>query len=366
MAMWRQRQSRRSVPLHLAVLGCVLLLTLASTLGVRTSLASSSQANRAQSPPPLNPASVPLPKESGAANFEQAKPGSGKGLKLGYISLGEQIPFAHLVTLSIQKQARRAGATMIVCDSREQTDVTLQCVKNFKTQGVQGYLNFQSDSKASPSICAAGPKGPVIAIDIHQAPCETAFMGANNAYGGLIAGLALGTYFKKNFGCKYDAFVSMEEPAAGTVNDQRMGGYRKGFTKYCALHDLRKENGFRVDMARTVFADVLTALTGRHHIIVVGINDDAIEGALAAARTAGRVNDLYLAAQGADPTSWCLIKKDPQWVADTTYFPERYGEIGVPNLIRLVKGQKVPKNLLVRHRLVTPLNITNLYHPSCK
>jgi ribose transport system substrate-binding protein len=311
---------------------------------------------------------VPLPAEQGAANFEQATPGSGAGLKLGYISLGEQIPFAHLVTVSIQKQAARAGAKMTVCDSREQTSVTLDCVKTFKTQHIQGYLNFQSDAKAAPSICAAGPQVPVISIDIHQPPCERAFMGANNAYGGLIAGLAIGLYFKKNFNCKFDTYVSMEEPAAGLVNDLRMGGYRKGFRKYCPLppNKLRKENAFRVDMARTVFTDVLTALTGQHRIIVVGINDDAIEGALAAARTSGRVKDLYLGAQGADPTAWCLIKKNPQWIADATYFPERYGEIGVPNLIRLVKGQKVPKLLLVRHKLVNMFNISKIYHFTCK
>jgi ribose transport system substrate-binding protein len=362
--MRRLEQGWRNVPLRLAAMSSAIVLILAGTFGAHASLASGTHKTLI----PVNPSTLPLPKETGAANFVNAKPGSGRGLTLGYISLGEQIPFAHLVTLSIQAQARRAGATMKVCDSREQTSVTLDCVKTFKTEHVQGYLNFQSDSKAAPSICAAGPKVPVISIDIHQPPCEKAFMGANNHYGGLIAGIALGWYMKKNFNCKYDAYVSMEEPAAGLVNTLRMGGYRDGFKRYCPLHNVRIENAFRVDMARTVFTDVLTALTGRHTIIVVGINDDAIEGALAAARTAGRVNDLYLAAQGADPTSWCFIKKNTHWVADATYFPERYGQIGVPNLIKLVKGQHVNKLLLVRHRLVNSTNIGKVYPKanSCK
>ena len=360
------RIGRRTIGAGFALLAAALLVT-AGSVEARHSLALGTQTSSTHKVQPINPNSVPLPKENGAANFEQAKPGSGKGLKLGYISLGEQIPFAVLVTRSMRQQARRAGANLIVCDSREQTSVTLDCVKTFKTQGVKGYLNFQSDSKAAPSICAAGPSVPVISIDIHQPPCEKAFMGANNAYGGLIAGLGLGMYFKKNFNCKYDAFVSMEEPAAGVVNTLRMGGYRKGFTKYCGkISNLLTENAFRVDMARTVFTDVLTRLTGRHRIIVVGINDDAIEGALAAARTSGRVNDLFLAAQGADPTAWCYIKKNPQWVADATYFPERYGQIGIPNLIRLVKGQHVPKLLLVRHILVNALNISRIYRFACK
>ena len=61
----------------------------------------------------------------------------------------------------------------------------------------------------------------MIAIDIHQKPCEKAFMGANNLYAGYIAGRAVGAYFKSHFGCKYDTFVSLESSAAGVVNDQR-------------------------------------------------------------------------------------------------------------------------------------------------
>ncbi|GAC1473723.1 MAG: sugar ABC transporter substrate-binding protein [Chloroflexota bacterium] len=356
-------------PLGIAGLVVALVLALASVFGARSSLASglqSSLASRSLAPRPINLAQLKLPKETGAANFETPAAGSGKGLKLGYISLGEQVPFVHLVTVSIKKAAAAAGTTMIVCDSREQTDVSLQCAKNFKTQGVQGYLNFQSDAASSASICAAGPSVPVIAIDIHQAPCEKAFMGANNLYGGIIAGMALGKYAKQNFHCTYDAYVSLEEPAAGIVNDQRMGGFRQGFKRFCPIHNLLKENAFRVDQARTVFADVLTRLTGKHRIFVAGLNDDGIVGAEAAARTAGRVKDLFVGAEGGDPTAWCGIKKNPQWVADATYFPERYGEIGVPNLIRLVKGQSVPKLLLVRHRLINARNIGKLYKFSCK
>jgi ribose transport system substrate-binding protein len=109
----------------------------------------------------------------------------------------------------------------------------------------------------------------------------------------------------------------------------------------------------------------LTTLPGAHHIVVAGINDDAIEGALAAAKTAGRTSDLYVSGQGADPSSWCQIKSDPQWVGDTAYFPERYGQIGVPYLIDAIKGKAIPKLLLVPHEIINAGNIDSVYHPSC-
>jgi ribose transport system substrate-binding protein len=300
--------------------------------------------------------------------FRAAAAGSGAGLKLGYISLSEAVPFIKLVSDSIKKQAEAAGAQLVFCDSQGDAAKALDCAKNFKTQGVQGYLNFQQDAKAAAAICQAGPQVPVIAVDIRQDPCQRAFMGANNERAGFIAGEAVGTFAKSTWNCAYDGFVSLEQPEAGAVNQARMGGYRKGFESVCgagSVKNLKTVNAFRVDMARTAMADVLTSLPGAKKIIVVGINDDSILGALAAARTVGRQGDIYVAAQGADPSSWCEIKKNSNWIADTAYFPERYGEIGVPYLIDLLKGKSVPSNLLVNHQAVTRSNIDQLYHPSC-
>jgi ribose transport system substrate-binding protein len=300
---------------------------------------------------------------SKSVKFIGAKPGSGKGLKLGYISLGESVPFVRLVSNGIKQQAKVAGAQLVFCDSAIDAKKALDCAKTFKTQGVQGYLNFDVFQNASAAICKAGPQVPVIAIDIHQKPCEKAFMGANNLYAGYISGAAVGRYFKSRFSCEYDVFVSLESTAAGVVNEQRMGGYRQGFSSVCGkIHDLKKIDGAdRIDPARTKFADALTALPGLSKIIVVSINDDGIEGALAAAKTAGRIDDLYVSGQGADPSAWCLIKTNKQWIADSAYFPERYGQIGIPYLIRLVKGQKVPTQLYVPHVIINGQNITKYY-----
>jgi ribose transport system substrate-binding protein len=310
---------------------------------------------------PVDPA-----KEQNAVQFRSATPGSGKGVKIGLIALDDSVPFSKLVSDSVRKQAQIAGAQLVYCDSKGDGAAALACAKTFKVQRVKGYLNFQSDAKSANAICAAGPSGPVIAIDIEQGTCQTAFMGANNQYAGFLAGQALGTYMKQKFDCKYDAYVSMEEPDAGAVNAARMGGYRDGFTSVCGkIKNLKTENAFRIDQARTTFTDVLTTLPGAHHIVVAGINDDAIEGALAAAKTAGRTNDLYLSGQGADPSAWCAMKSNPQWVGDTGYFPERYGEIGVPYLLDAIAGKTIAKNLLVPHQIINSANIDSVYHASC-
>lgn len=51
------------------------------------------------------------------APYTGAEPGSGAGMKLGYVSLGDSIPFVKLVSTSIADQAKVAGAELVFCDS---------------------------------------------------------------------------------------------------------------------------------------------------------------------------------------------------------------------------------------------------------
>jgi ribose transport system substrate-binding protein len=295
--------------------------------------------------------------------------GSGKGIKIGYLSNDEAVPIVHVISEGIEAQAKRAGVDLVFCNGAGSDATALQCAKTFKTEGVQGIINFQHDTAAAPSICAAGPKGvPVFAVDIPQPPCQTNFMGVDNAVGGEIAGEQLGKYFKAHFNCQYDAWVSLEEPEIGKPNDDRMGGYRTGFAKYCgAVHNLKKV-GFDASEAqgRTDMANVLTSLPTAKRIIVTSIDDEGIEGAFAAAKSAGRSGDLYAASLGqADTASRCGLKTNPNWITATAIFPEKYGWVAIPYMIKAIKGEKIPKNLYVPLVAVTGKTIGNYYKLSC-
>lgn len=291
-------------------------------------------------------------------------PGSGAGFKVGYISLGDSIPFVKLVSDDIKAQADIAGMELLFCDSELDAAKALECARTFNTQGVDGIINFQLDEAAAPQICAAGPDVPVVAIDIRQPPCESTFMGADNRRAGEIAGTALGNYFKDNFNCEFDALVSLESPNVGAVNEARAGGSIDGFKSACDTPDdkiRRVDGGSNVDGGRATFADVLTALTGANRIAVVSLNDDMLLGAFAAATSVGRADQVFGVAQGADPSSWDQIQNNPNWIGDTAYFPERYGTIVVPAIIGLMKGQDVPKELFTQHAFIDASNFASYY-----
>lgn len=347
-------------------MGAALLLAAAllAACGTSGNAASGAGASADGSSAPV-PALPTIPDQEGANSFDPVAPGSGKGLKLGYISLSEAVPFVHIVSESIRESAERAGAEIAFCDSRNDAATALDCAKTMATQNVDGLLNYQADAASSPEICAAGPEAPVLGLFIQQLPCQKSLVGVDNEFAGEIAGMAVGNYFKERFDCEYDAYISLQGYENGEINAQRMAGYDKGFSSFCGeIHDRQDVQGSRIDQAQAAFANVLSGLPNEKRIIVVGFTDDAILGALAAARTQGREGDLYVAGQGADPSAWCQIKSNPQWIADTAYFPEKIGPGAVSNLIAAINGESISESLNVPVSLVNGGNIEQYYEPS--
>ncbi len=298
------------------------------------------------------------------AEFEEIEPGSGEGLTIGFTQLALGVPFPEALQRGMEAAAETAGLELITCDSKLDAAAALNCARQFRTRDVDGLVTFQADAAAAANICAEGPQVPVIAIDIEQQPCQTAFVGAANAYAGEIVGNALGVYFKENFDCEYDAWVSLESIAVGVVNDLRMGGMRDGFAAVCGeVHDLRTIDtgaGGQADTAQRQMTDTLTALPGAERIITVGINEDVITGALAAARAQNRTDNLYLGVQNFDPGN-CQIWTAPNFIATAAYFPERYAQLIIPNIIRAVNGEEIPEQILVPHEVITKDNMLEFY-----
>jgi ribose transport system substrate-binding protein len=312
-----------------------------------------------------------FPATAADVDFRKAVPGSGKGITIGYIGLDDAIGFGKDVGDSVRREAKKAGAKLVYCDGKLSAAIALACAKTFKLKKVQGYLNFNAVSDAAAAICKAGPNVPVISIDIEQDPCQSAFMGANNAKAGFVSGAALGNFFKTKFNCDFDAFISLEDYGVGLVNEARMGGYRAGFESICGAGTvapkLKKYDAGRLDLALSTMKDALTTLPGKSKIIVVAINDEGIQGAFSAAKAVGREKDIYGAGQGASQSAWCDIKTNPNWIGSTAYYPERYGEIGVPYLIDLIKGKKVPFQLKIKHVAINAGNIDkNFKVGACK
>lgn len=286
------------------------------------------------------------------------EPGSGAGLKIGYISLGESIPFVKLVSDSIREQTEAAGAEFVFCDSEVDPAKALECARTLAVQQVDVLINFQLFEDAAAQICEEGPQVPVVSIDIHQRPCEITFFGADNHAAGFMTGGATAKHIEANYSCEYDEFILLNADAAGEVVKIRGEGAVEGFEAVCGAIPDDKYNyidvpSIAVDEARENTSDWLIANPDAEVVALASTNDDMLLGALAAFRNAGREEAFWGTAQGADESSWIELECNEHWVADTAYFPERYGRTAVPAAIALAKGNTVPNPLSTPHVVLT-------------
>jgi ribose transport system substrate-binding protein len=311
------------------------------------------------------PAATPTPPPAAET---PTPPPAAERFRIGYISLGDRVPFVKLVSDSIKRAAAEAGnVDLLFCDSDIDAAKALECARTFAVQGVQGVLNFQVHQESSPEICAAYGNVPTIAIDIVQEPCQIAFMGANNREAGRLGGRAMGQFAKENWNCEYDAYVSLESTAAGAANEDRMGGYREGFQEFCPIVNERVLDGAdRTDPALEMMTSLLGALPGER-IVVVAINEDGILGAIGAARALGREDDLFYSGQGTDPSIWREVACNPNYIASVAYFPERYGDLLIPNMVKALQGETIPTEIFTQHQVITRENIRQIYPdtPEC-
>jgi len=309
------------------------------------------------------------PSASASADASASASQSAQKFKIGYISLGDSVPFVKLVSDGIKQAAADAGQDLAFCDSQIDQAKALECAQNLKVQGVQGVLNFQVFQDSSPEICEAYGNVPTIAIDIIQPPCQVAFMGANNREAGRMAGAELGKYAKATWNCDYTAYVSLESTASGQANTDRMGGFRDGFKESCDIPKDKErilDGADRTDPALEQMTNLLGALPG-NRIIVVAINEDGILGAIAAANTLGRQRDLWYGGQGADPSAWKDIACNPNYIATVAYYPERYGTLLIPNMVKKLQGESIPENIFTQHEVINRDNIRTIYPetPAC-
>ena len=308
------------------------------------------------------PTLAPTPTPS-ANPYDGVAEGAGAGVKLGYLSYGEIVPFVSQISQGIRAQATLAGAELVECDANLDPKRVSDCMKQLSEAGVKGIIQFQGTLADPAAVCAETPAGvPVLAVEFAQDPCAKALVSADDLRAGQIAGRAVGEWVKAKWSCTYDAYVSFESVTAAEKSQKRMEGYRQGFSAVCSVTN--EQIGRAIDtepLAKTAMTDVLATLAGKTKIVVVAINGDAARGALSAAQAAGREGDVWVSGQGGDEPSRSLIRTNEHYLGDAAYFPELYGATIVPAILDLVAGKAVQPQLLIEPAWLDASTIGQIY-----
>lgn len=296
---------------------------------------------------------------------------SGKRYKIGFANIAEDFSFPVRVREGIERAAKSAGnIDLLLADNRMDGATAQSNVESFITRGVEGIIEFQTDEKYGRSIMALCKENkiPVIAIDI---PMEGAvFFGVNNYPAGRMAGEGLGHWIEQHWGGKADELIMLELPQSGDIPAQRLRGQREGLESVIGkfpeskVEHLDSKNTF--EEAHRLVTDALTKLPDAHHIAVVCINDDTALGAIGAAESAGRENDLAVVAVDAGENGRKEMRKPgTPFVGSTASFPEKYGDKIIPLMLKMLKGESVPPVNYTDHVFITPDNVEQ-YYPAAK
>ena len=280
---------------------------------------------------------------------------------IGYISLDESQAFVQIISGGLREAAASAGVPLIECDSGWTRPGVNACAAELARAGVTGLISMQPFPDLAEAVCETLDV-PTIGVIYDQGPCQVSLFEIDQEESGRLAGSALGALAAERFDCDVRAYVSLESGANDVIGGARMDGYRAGYEEHCQLPEQtrRLRQAQHLVTAQNQFMDVLDEIKGKP-IMVAGVSEDAILGAMQASERRDRANHAWYSGQLAGPAIRQTIACDEHYVASVAQFPERFGRTVVPALVEAMAGAEVPSVLQAELQLVTAENVRQLF-----
>lgn len=270
-------------------------------------------------------------------------------------------PFFIEMQRGAEEAAERLGVSLVVQAAEREVDVErqMQIVENL-IQSRTGLIALtpSGSREVVPAVAKANAAGiPVIIVDtrldaaaVADAGVKTAsFVGSDNYRGGQL----IGEYLVKASGGK--ATVAILEGIPGhETGDSRIRGFREAIagTPGVAVAASQTANWER-EQGFTVFQNMLQA----HPAIdtVFACNDMMALGAVEAIAAAGRTGKIrVLGFDAVDDARRALAAGTME--ATVAQFPDEMGRIAVETAVKVLHGEAVPPEVVVRIGLVTKEN----------
>lgn len=287
---------------------------------------------------------------------------------IGYISLDETQGFVQTISDGVRAAAVETGIPLVECDSGWTRLGVRACAAELAAAGVSGVVSMQPFPDLNEAVCEALGDVPTIGIVYGQGPCQVSLFEIDQRESGRLAGSALGMLASTRFDCDVKAYVSLESGVDDEIGGARMDGYRAGYQEHCELPEqtFTLNDAQHLVTARNQFNGVLDEVKGKP-IMVAGVSEDAVLGAMGAAAGRDRSSHLWLSGQLADPQIRQTIACDDHYVASVAQFPERFGDTVLPALVSVIDGRDAPDQLLAELQLVTAQNVRQLFPdtPAC-
>jgi ribose transport system substrate-binding protein len=288
-------------------------------------------------------------------------------VRIGFAAQATSSTFSAEVSESVARAATVHGVELVQFNNRYSAKTALKNAELLIRERVNAVIEFQTYENVAPVIAArfidAGI--PVIAVEIPHP--GAIYFGANNYQAGSLAGRALGKWAKEHWNGVVDELILLEERIAGALPQSRLMGALAGIRE--VLPSIDKVPSVRLD-AKGAFGPAQEVVrkhlkeTPRRRTLLAAINDPSALGGLRAFQEAGRFDLCAAAGQNAIPEACAELRKPgSRLIGTVAYFPERYGDDLIPLAIALASGKEVAPAVFIKHLLVTPKNVDQVYPP---
>jgi ribose transport system substrate-binding protein len=329
---------------------------------------TSASTSTPNSSPAIDASADPVSSEAPPTALVPTTPPRSAEPSIGYISLDETQAFAQAVSSGVRASAAESGIDLVECDSGWTREGVQACADQLATAGVHGVISFQPFADLAAEVCSATGDAPTIGIVYDQGPCQVSQLQIDQAASGRLAGEAMGRFAAERWDCEVKGYISLESTEGDPIGAARMQGYLDGYETHCELpKQTRSLSGAQhLATAQTQMQVVLEKMRGKP-ILVAGVSEAAILGAMEAASAAGRANHLWYSGQLAEPAIRQHIACDAHYIASVAQFPERLGRSAVPMLVDAIEGREVPAGVDAELELVTAENVRELFPdtPDC-
>jgi len=267
-------------------------------------------------------------------------------------------PFFIDMERGAQEAAKRLGVNLTVQAAEREVDVDkqMQIIENLIQTGIKVLLVTPSGSKEiAPAIAKANKAGiRVVVVDTRVDPQAAkdagitvdSYIGSDNYEGGKIAG----NYLLQATGGKANVGVLEGIPGHET-GDQRLRGFKDAVKDAKGIKIVASQTAnWERDQGFTVFQNMLEA----HPEIdaVFSANDMMALGAVEAIAAKGKTGKIKVVGYDAVEDAKKAIAEGTI-MGSVAQFPSEMGRVAVETADKLLKGQPVPAEQLVRIDLVT-------------
>jgi ribose transport system substrate-binding protein len=284
---------------------------------------------------------------------------------IGYAAQTGDSAFSAAVTGGLRHAAEREGVKLVTLDNQYSAKAARRNADTLIRQRVDLAIEFQTFESVAPMIGVQFREAgiPLIAVEIPHSGAT--YFGADNYQVGVTAGRALARWARQNWSGEVDQVLLLELQAAGAIPHLRLTGIVNGIQsilpalhEQCFVHlDSQGDMACAMQRVRRYLSN-----TAHKRILIGGVNDPSVLGALRAFEEAGRLADCAAIGLGAIREARAEIRKPGgRLIGSVAFFPERYGGELIRLALNILDRKHVPPTVYIEHALVTPGNVNHFY-----